>query len=112
VLRVASDGSSIETYATGFTAIVDLAFDNGGALYVLEVARGQVGPFPPPPAPNPGLGIGRLKRMCPGEAATVLLEGLTFPGGVAIGPDDAVYMTNFGTAPEDGEVLRLQVDPC
>jgi hypothetical protein len=112
VLRVASDGSSIETYAAGFTAIVDLAFDNGGALYVLEVARGQVGPFPPPPAPNPGLGIGRLKRMCPGEAATVLLEGLTFPAGLAIGPDDAVYMTNFGASSVDGEVLRLAVDPC
>jgi sugar lactone lactonase YvrE len=72
----------------------------------------MVGPFPPPPAPNPGLGIGRLKRMCPGEAAAVLLEGLTFPAGLAIGPDDAVYMTNFGTSPVDGEVLRLAVDPC
>jgi DNA-binding beta-propeller fold protein YncE len=112
VLRVASDGSSIQTYARGFTAIVDLAFDNGGALYVLEVARGQVGPFPPPPAPNPGLGIGRLKRICPGEGPTVLLEGLTYPGGVAIGPDDAAYLTNFGTSADAGEVLRLEVEPC
>jgi hypothetical protein len=32
--------------------------------------------------------------------------------GLTIGPDDAVYMTNFGTSSVDGEVLRLAVDPC
>jgi hypothetical protein len=47
VLRVASDGSSVATFASGFTAIVDVAFDNGGALYVLEIASGQSTPFPP-----------------------------------------------------------------
>ena len=78
---------------------------------MLEVARGQVGPFPPPPPPDPGLGIGRLKRQCPGGAPVVLLEGLTFPGGVAIGPDGAAYVTNFGTS-ASGEVLRLPVTPC
>lgn len=109
VLRVASDGSSIETHATGFTAIVDVAFDAGGALYVLETARGQVAPFPPP---NPGVGAGRLKRQCPGGTPTVLVDGLTFPGAVAIGPDGAAYITNFGTSPTAGEVLRLPLSPC
>jgi len=75
---------------------------------VLEVASGQVAPFPPP---NPGLGFGRLKRQCPGAPAVVLLDGLTFPGGVAIGPDGAAYVTNFGTS-ASGEVLRLPVTPC
>jgi hypothetical protein len=111
VLRIPSDGGAPQTYASGFTAVVDLAFDHGGALYVLEVARGQVGPFPPPP-PNPGLGIGRLLRQCPGAAPTVLLENLTFPGGVAIGPDGAAYLTNFGTSSTLGEVLRLPLSPC
>jgi hypothetical protein len=109
VRRIASDGSQIETYVGGLTAIVDLTFDAGGALYVLEVARGQAGPFPPP---NPGLGIGRLVRVCPGAAPTVLLTGLTFPAGVAIGPDGAAYLTNFGTSYAGGEVLRLPVTPC
>lgn len=111
VLRIASDGSTIETYASGFTAIVDLAFDTGGALYVLEVASGQVAPFPPPP-PSPGLGIGRLLRVCPGGAPEVLLSGLDYASGIAIGPDDAAYLTNHGTSPTDGEVLRLPLTPC
>jgi hypothetical protein len=109
VLRVASDGSSIEPYVTGLTAVVDLAFDAGGVLYILEVGRGQSGPFPPP---NPGLGIGRLLRQCPGGAPSVLLEGLFFPGGIAIGPDGAAYLTNFGISATAGEVLRLPVTPC
>lgn len=106
VLRIESDGSNISTYASGFTAVIDIAFDAGGALYVLEIASGLV-----PPNPNPGLGNGRLKRQCPGGAPVVLLDGLTFPGGVAIGPDGAAYITNRGTSP-DGEVLRLPVAPC
>jgi hypothetical protein len=110
VLRIASDGSGIGTYAAGFTAIVDVAFDAGGALYVLETASGQALPFFPPP--NPGLGAGRLKRQCPGGAPTVLLNGLTFPGGVAIGSDNAAYITNFGTSATAGEVLRLPLTPC
>lgn len=109
VLRVSSDGSSITTYASGFTAIVDLAFDAGGALYVLEIASGQSTPFPPP---APGLGAARLKRQCPGGSPTVLLEGLTFSSGVAIGPDGAAYLTNNGTSATGGEVLRLPLTPC
>jgi hypothetical protein len=109
VLRISSDGSTIEPYATGFTAVVDLAFDTGGALYVLEVARGQAPPFPPP---NPGLGVGRLQRVCPGGAPEVLLDGLDYATGLAIGPDDAAYLTNRGASPTDGEVLRLPLTAC
>ena len=108
VLRIASDGSSIETYATGLTAVVDLAFDTGGALYILEVAAGLV----PGPGANPGLGNGRLLRKCPGADATVLLSGLFFSSGVAIGPDGAAYLTNNGVSATAGEVLRLPVAPC
>jgi len=109
VLRVASDGSSISTHAAGYTAIVDVAFDRGGGMYVLETASGQTPPFPPP---NPGLGNGRLKRQCPGQAATVLVDGLFFPGAVTIGPDDAAYVTNFGTSGTAGSVLRIGLRPC
>lgn len=109
VLRIETDGSQIDTYAAGFTAIVDVAFDHGGALYVLEIASGQRPPFPPP---SPGLGVSRLLRQCPGGGREVLLDGLTFAAGVAIGPDGAAYLTNFGTSPAGGEVLRLPLTPC
>lgn len=109
VLRISSDGGSVQTFASGFTAIVDLTFDAGGALYVLEIASGQAGSFPPP---APGVGASRLKRKCPGADPTVLLDGLTFASGVAIGPDGAAYLTHFGTSPSNGEVLRLPLTPC
>lgn len=109
VLRMEPDGSATTTYATGFTAIVGVAFDTGGALYVLETASGFPTGGPPP---TPGLGAGRLKRQCPGGTPGVLLDGLTFPGGVAIGPDGAAYVTNFGTSATMGEVLRLPLTPC
>jgi hypothetical protein len=101
VLRVSSDGSSVSTYASGFTAVIDIAFDAGGALYVLEVIPGNG-----PPSP-----FGKLVRQCPGGARFDLLTGLIFPGGVAIGPDGAAYITNRGTS-SNGEVLRLPLTPC
>ena len=109
VLRLATDGSSSEVYASGFTAVVDLAVSANRDLYVLEIATGQAPPFPPP---NPGLGIGRLVRQCDGGAPEVLLDGLNFATGVALGPDGAVYLTNNGTSSTDGEVLRLEVSSC
>lgn len=112
VLRVESDGSGLSTVTAGFTAVVDIAFDAAGAMYVLEVARGQQTPFPPPP-PNPGLGIGRLLRQCPGNPVPeVLVTGLEFARGVAIGPDGAAYFTNRGLSPTTGEVRRLAVASC
>jgi hypothetical protein len=109
VLRLASDGSSTEVYSSGFTAVVDLAVADDLTLYVLEIASGQVAPFPPP---SPGLGVSRLVRQCPGGAPEVLLNGLSFATGVALGPDGAVYLTNKGTSPNAGEVLRLSVTEC
>jgi hypothetical protein len=111
VLRMNSDGSNVETAVSGLTAVVDVAFDTGGAMYILEIASGQVAPFPPPP-PSPGLGTSRLLRKCPGAAPTVLLSGLFFAAGVAIGPDNAAYITNRSVSPNAGEVLKLPLTPC
>lgn len=104
VHRVSPDGSMSEVYATGLTAIVDIAFGPDGALYVVEIASGFVAPS----GPGPGLGAGRLKRIPPGGgAAEVIVDGLVFPAGVAVGPDGALYVTNRGVAPGGGEVLRI-----
>ncbi len=107
--RLESDGSAPAVYASGFTAIVDLALSPAGDIYVLEIATGQAGAFPPP---APGLGSGRLVRQCDGGAKEVLLPGLVFAAGLALGPDGAVYLTNNGTSNVSGEVLRVEVPPC
>jgi hypothetical protein len=109
VLKMNSDGSNIATAVSGLTAVVDVTFDAAGAMYILEIARGQVGA---PPPLNPGLGASRLLRKCPGANPAVLLSGLFFAAGVAIGPDNAAYVTNFSTSPNAGEVLRLPLTPC
>jgi hypothetical protein len=40
----------------------------------------------------------------------VVLDGLVFPAGVAVGRDGTVYLTNFGIFPGGGEVLRVKLD--
>jgi hypothetical protein len=109
VQRFASDGSSQGPAAVGLTAVVDVTFDAGGTMYVLEVARGQVPPFPPP---NPGLGIGRLLQICSDGTRHVLDSGLVTPSGVAIGPDGLAYYTNRGGDPANGEIKRATPRPC
>jgi hypothetical protein len=109
VWRLESDGSAPAVYASGFTAIVDLALSPVGDIYLLEIATGQAGAFPPP---APGLGSGRLVRQCDGGVNEILLSGLVFAAGLTLGPDGAVYLTNNGTSNNSGEVLRVEVPPC
>jgi DNA-binding beta-propeller fold protein YncE len=109
VQRFASDGSVQEAAVAGLTAVVDVTFDAGGTMYVLEVARGQAGPFPPP---NPGLGIGRLLQICADGTRHILDGGLATPSGVAVGPDGTVYYTNNGGSPVNGQIKRVSPQPC
>jgi len=67
---------------------------------VLEIIAGGAPPSPP----------GRLIRVNTDGTRTTILGGLTFPGGVAVGPDGAVYLTNFGIFPTSaggGQVLKI-----
>jgi hypothetical protein len=94
-------GSAPTVYAEGFTNIIDLEFDAQGNLYVLEID--QNGLLAPPVA-------GRLARINSngGTVDTIASDGLVMPGGMAIGPDGAIYVSNFSTAPGAGQVLRIQ----
>ncbi|MEO7337197.1 MAG: ScyD/ScyE family protein [Caldimonas sp.] len=113
VFRVAPQGGVPQVFASGFTNIVGLAFDARGTLYVLQIGNGFAGPGGPPLNPP-----GKLIRVTADGTQTVVYSQLFYPGGVAIGPDGAAYVTNFGIVPgpipgafpDGGQVLRISLD--
>ncbi|WP_165249574.1 ScyD/ScyE family protein [Paludisphaera soli] len=90
----------------GFTNLMDLAFGPDGALYALQLSANGLAS---PDGPVPGL----LTRIDPatGERTVIARDGLVFPTSVAFGPDGAIYVTNMGTAPGQGQVLRIAAVP-
>jgi glucose/arabinose dehydrogenase len=102
IYRVQPNGAT-SVFAGGFTQVSSLAFGGDGSLYVLELdANGLL---------NPG-DAGALTRIAPnGDRETFFTEGLVNPTGLAIGPDGAFYVSNFGTAAGMGEVLRIAPIP-
>ena len=83
---------------SGFTTVIDIAFDADGNLYVLEHSTGPV-----------FFGLpGRLVKVAPDGTRTTVIAGLTRPGSVAVGPDGALYISNRSTSIGTGEVLRIE----
>lgn len=101
VYRVPAHGGTPVVAYTGFTNIIDIAFGPDGSLYVLEIARNAI--------PNFGAG-GRLVRIAADGTRTDIVAGppLIAPGGVAVGSDGALYVTNRSTSSTLGEVLRIE----
>jgi hypothetical protein len=91
-------GQEPAVYCSGFNFILDLDFDRHGNLYVLEHASA---PFP--------TGSGTLYRVRTDCSRTPIATGLTNPTSVAIGPDGNAYISNFGTSPGVGEVIRVDL---
>jgi hypothetical protein len=99
VYRVTPDGD-VEVYASGFTNIIDIAFDGAGNLYVLEFATNGLLSGDP---------TGALWRVTPeGVKTKIEVEGLTLvsPGGLAVG-EEAIYVSNRATSAGEGEVVRI-----
>lgn len=84
-------------YATGFTNVIDLAWGPRGRLYVLEIsAKGLAS----------GSQDGALLRVeRHGPPTTIIGNGLTAPGGLAIRGHDA-YVSNCSVCAGKGSVLR------
>jgi hypothetical protein len=99
VYRVVA-GQAPTVYADGFTNIIDLAFGRDGTLYVLEMATNGL---------LSGDLTGRLVKVRhDGAKTTVLTDPLVAPGGLAVGADDVLYVTNRSIVAGGGEVLRIR----
>lgn len=101
VYRIGAGGTP-QLHEGGFKMAVDHAWGPDGSLYVLEFDTSPGFFFPIPPT-------GRLTRIAPDGARTVLSETLTAPTAVVVGPDGAVYVSNFGNAVGVGQVLRFEL---
>jgi len=97
VYRVSKSGA-VSVAATGFTNIIDIAFDKRGRLYVLEIFKNGLLSGDP---------TGALIRVNGDGSHTELMsDGLITPGGLTIrGP--SAYVGNCSTCADDGEVLRI-----
>src|SRR6266852_3977238 len=85
----------------GFTTVVGLAFDHRDRLYVLELSDA-------PGFPSPG--AGKLVRVSPSGQVEDILTGLVVPTAMTIGPDGAIYISNFGAAPPGlGQIIRVKI---
>jgi len=96
--------TSAHVWASGLTAITACTFDNAGNFWAAEMFKfNQAGP--------PG-DIVRIAFADPAHPEHIGGGDLPFPGGIAQGPDGAMYVTVFaaGTAIANGAVMRVARD--
>jgi len=98
-----------EAFLTGFKNIIDLAFDDEGALYVLQYATGAL----------QMTGPGVLMKVVPDKSQSdirlqyqlgtrsAVIANLVEPTSVAIGPDGNLYLSIRGATAGGGEVIRV-----
>jgi hypothetical protein len=103
IYRIDPNTGAVSVFASGFTAIVDIAFGPDGSLYVVEIARhglleGEVC----------GDLQGALIKVSNGVRTEIPVPDLVAPGGVAVAKDGAVYVTNHSIFPGGGQVLQIR----
>jgi hypothetical protein len=104
VYRIDPRTGAAAIYAGGFTNIMDLAFDEAGTLYVLEIdSNGIILP--------PAFGAIHAISRDGARSTVVAPDGtLTEPGGIVVGESGDLFVTNRSRAPADGQVLRIELD--
>jgi sugar lactone lactonase YvrE len=95
-------GHAPTVFASGFSAITDIAFDPQGNLLVLELSVG--GLLSPPTVPGALIRVSNNRS----HMRTVLASaGLSQPTGVAVNGNGTIYVANNGTSAGRGEIVRI-----
>jgi hypothetical protein len=106
ILKIGLRGN-ISIHVEGLTTVTGLAFDARGTLYALETSA-PVTASGRPVVP----GTGRVVRIDNNGALSPVVTGLTFPTALVFGPDDTLYVSNFGFGFPlgKGEVVRFPAE--
>lgn len=104
IFRLGRPGESPDVCLSGFTQIIDIAFDRLGGLYVLQYSGSLIRVDRDRSAASEG---GICAQYSSGVRTTVA-SGLTNPTSVAVGPDAAPYVSNRGAFPGTGQVIRFE----
>jgi hypothetical protein len=101
IFKITPDGK-ISSYATGFSMILGVLFDPLGGLYILGSTTGN--PFPTP-------GTGDVIRIDPDGFRLTIASQLDLPTAMTFGPDEKLYVSNwgFGGAPGMGQILQFDI---
>jgi len=105
VFKISPSGQ-LQVFATGFTTITGLVFDDEDRLYVLENTTNN--PYPTP-------GTGKVIRVNTNGAKQTIASGLSLPTGITFGPDKKLYVSNVGFGPTSiggGQVLKITLGNC
>lgn len=105
IVKVMPDGTVSDVW-TGLTMVTGIAVGPDGTLYALEMATNNISeaPFTLP-------GTGRIVRQTGPDTLVEVVVGLDFPIAMAIGPDDALYVSfpAFGAEDAFGGVIRVDL---
>jgi hypothetical protein len=97
-------GQQPTVYASGFSAITDVAFGRDGLLLVLEYnTQGLLG--------APGTSGAVIQVAANGTQTTLASTGLTGPTGMAVGTDGSIYVSNNGDVAGAGSIVKILMSP-
>ena len=114
IYRIDARTGATTPYASGFTNVIDIAFDDDGDLYVLEIdhdgllGEGELGALH---EVNGEIGARRLVR---GDTETLVVNdpALPTPGGIAVSArnEDRVFVTTNATSAGAGRVVQISLE--
>jgi len=101
IYKITPNGK-ISVFATGFSTVLGVTFDPLGGLYVLENTTGN--DFPTP-------GTGDIIRVDPDGSRMTIVSKLDLPTAMTFGPDEKLYVSDwgYGGAPGMGKILQLDL---